>query len=91
MAVSVWMTLPPEVHVALLSAGPGPGSLLAVAARWQGLSNQYCDTAAELNQLLAKVQANSWQGASAAQYVAAHVPYLAWLEQAAVDSAISAA
>ncbi len=85
------MALPPEEHSALLNAGLGPGSLLLAAAQWGELSNQYRAAAAELSHLLADVHAGSWQGSSAGKYVAAHGPYLAWLEQAAVDSATTAA
>ncbi|WP_125078513.1 PPE family protein [Mycobacterium sp. P7213] len=85
------MASPPEVHATLLSSGPGPGPLLAAAGAWSSLSVAYTAAAQDLTAVLASVAAGLWRGVAGEQYQAAHLPYLAWLDRTAADSARMAA
>ncbi|TAM69107.1 PPE family protein [Mycobacterium sp.] len=90
MTMPIWAAFPPEVNSAALSTGPGPASLLDSEAAWLALSAEYDTAATELSDLLAEVQAGTWQGPTAEAFVAAHVPYLAWLLQNSANSSAAA-
>ncbi len=89
MTAPVWMALPPEVHSALLSSGPGAGPLLAAAGTWSALSTEYDAAATELTAVVTGAQ-QVWGGTAAEEYLAAHLPYLAWLQLASAISAETA-
>lgn len=90
MQVVTWGAVPPEIHSAQLSSGPGAVGWLKAAQGWRSLSADYASAADELVDILAAVQAGAWDGPAAARYVTAHLPYLHCLMPAGANSADAA-
>ena len=80
---------PPEVHSTLLNFGGTPAGIAAAGASWTQLAAQYAAGIAELEGILAQVQAQ-YQGPSAEQFVAAHQPMLLWMADVFAKSLIAA-
>ena len=85
----VWAASPPEVHSALLSAGPTDAGIVAAASSWSALGTQYAAAATQLTQIVAQVNA-AYQGPSAEAFTAAHAPMIAWLTETAVKAELAA-
>ncbi len=90
VAPPVWHAAPPEVHSTLLNVGGTPAGISAAGASWAQLAAQYIAGIAELEGILASVQAN-YQGPSAEQFVATHLPMLAWMTQVVAKATVAAA
>lgn len=80
-----WIAFPPEVHSAMLNYGAGVGPMLISATQNGELSAQYAEAASEVEELLGVVASDGWQGQAAEAFVAAYMPFLAWLIQASAD------
>ena len=85
----VWAAAPPEVHSTLLNFGGTPAGIAAAGTSWTQLAAQYAAGIAELEGILAQVQAQ-YQGPSAEQFVAAHQPMLLWMADVFAKSLIAA-
>lgn len=84
------MALPPEVHSTLLTAGEGPAGITEAGASWTHVAAEHAAGIAELEGIIASVQAN-YTGESALQFVAAHQPYLTWMTSVLTKATLAAA
>jgi PPE-repeat protein len=75
---------PPEITSALIHSGPGPGSLLTAANAWRQLVTELGQTAADYASTVASIP---WQGPSATAMTLSTLPYVAWLQNTAVQAA----
>ena len=90
LAAQIWVAAPPEVHSALLSTGATAAGITAAGVSWTHLSAEYEAALAELEGIIASIQA-TYQGEAATQFVAAHQPMLLWLADVGAKSAFTAA
>lgn len=90
MAPPLWGAAPPEVHSTLLSAGATAASMTASGLSWTQLGAEYIAALAELEGIIATIQA-TYSGPSAEQFIMAHQPMLLWLADVAAKSEFTAA
>jgi len=81
----LWHALPPEANAAMLMAGAGPAPMLEAAASWEALSAALRAEAVEFGGMLAALSA-AWQGPSSEHAMAASLPMVTWLEEAAAHA-----
>ncbi len=83
--------LPPEINSARMYAGPGPGSMLAAAAAWNGLAGELHSTAASYGSVISELTSGSWVGPSSTAMEAAAAPYVTWMSATAGQAELAAA
>lgn len=71
-------------------AGPGPVSLLAAAAAWDGLAAELHSAASSYRSVIAGLTTLRWMGPSSLSMASAFGPYMAWTAGAAARAAESA-
>jgi PPE-repeat protein len=86
----IYHAAPPEFHSTLLNTGATAAGVTAAGTSWTQLAAQYVAGIAELEAILAQVQA-TYQGPSAEKFVAAHQPMLMWMADVALKATLAAA
>ncbi len=82
--------LPPEINSARMYAGPGPGSMLAAAAAWNGLAAQLHSGAAAYTSVISELTSGPWLGPSSTAMAVAAAPYAAWMSTIAGQAELAA-
>src|SRR5208337_1342419 len=82
---------PPEINSARMYAGPGPESMLAAAAAWNGLAAQLHSGAATYTSVISGLTDGPWLGPSSTAMAAAAAPYAAWMSTTAGQAELAAA
>jgi PPE-repeat protein len=90
--------LPPEVNSGRMYIGPGPETLLAASAGWEGLAAELHGAAGGYQSVISGLTDESWMGPSSMSMAVAVTPYLLWMrttaaqcEEAATQATVAAA
>jgi PPE-repeat protein len=82
--------LTPEINSARMYAGPGPESMLAAAAAWNGLAGELHSAAASYGSVISELTSGPWVGPSSTAMEAAAAPYLTWMSATAGQAELAA-
>ena len=82
--------LPPEINSGRMYAGPGPESMLAAAAGWNGLAAELQSAASSYRSVISALTSGAWLGPSSTAMAAAAAPYAAWMSATAEHAELAA-
>jgi PPE-repeat protein len=82
--------LPPEINSARMYAGPGPASMAAAAAAWDGLATELHSVASSYKSIIAGLTTGRWLGPSSLAMASAFGPFVAWTAAAGARAAEAA-
>ncbi len=77
--------LPPEVNSGRMYLGPGPATLLAASAGWDGLAAELHTAASGYQSVISGLTDESWMGPSSMSMAGAVTPYLLWMSATAAQ------
>lgn len=78
--------LPPEINSGRMYAGPGPGSMLAAAAAWDGLAAELHSAATSYHTVVSELTNGPWLGPASASMAAAAATNVAWMTTTATQA-----
>jgi PPE-repeat protein len=81
-----FLVLPPEINSARMFLGAGPGPMLAAAAAWDGLADEFGSAASSFGAVTSGLVDAAWQGPASMAMAAAAAPYTGWLSAAAAQA-----
>ena len=82
--------LPPDINSARMYAGPGPESMLAAAAAWNGLAGELHSAAASYGSVISELTSGPWVGPSSTAMEDAAAPYVTWMSATAGQAELAA-
>jgi PPE-repeat protein len=81
-----FLVLPPEINSARMFLGAGPGPMLAAAAAWDGLADEFGSASSSFGAVTSGLVDAAWQGPASMAMAAAAAPYTGWLSAAAAQA-----
>ncbi|MBV8862776.1 MAG: PPE family protein [Mycobacterium sp.] len=83
--------LMPEINSARMYAGPGASSFQIAASAWNGLAAELQTAAQGYETTITQLASDEWNGPASAAMAGAAQPYVAWLQETAVQAEQAAA
>ncbi|OBG61298.1 PPE family protein [Mycobacterium sp. E3339] len=77
---------PPEFNSGRIYAGPGAESLVAAATAWENLATELQSAATAYSSVVSSLATGPWVGPSSIAMASAAAPYVAWMQQTAVQA-----